>query len=113
MAKLKNAPVMLVIMDGWGNGDLTAKDGEAIHIETFEDGSLSVEVGGDVNAGKQAENGESYTGIYAGSYGDGTNDISIGGDVTAALWTCLGYTVLLCFTLFKSSSVAKSIFNAH
>ena len=26
MAKLKNAPVMLVIMDGWGNGDLAAKD---------------------------------------------------------------------------------------
>ena len=63
------------------DGDLTAKDGEAIHIETFEDGSLSVEVGGDVNAGRKAENGESYTGIYAGSYGDGTNDISIGGDV--------------------------------
>ena len=26
MAKLKNAPVMLVIMDGWGNGDPAAKD---------------------------------------------------------------------------------------
>jgi len=25
----------------------------------------------------------------------------------------MGYTVLLCFTLFKTSSVAKSIFNAH
>ncbi len=34
-------------------------------------------------------------------------------DVSTALWTCIGYTVLLCFTLFKSSSVAKSIFNAH
>ena len=39
--------------------------------------------------------------------------ISVGSDVSAALWTCIGYTVLLCFTLFKSSSVAKSIFNAH
>ena len=39
--------------------------------------------------------------------------ISIEGDVTAALWTCIGYTVLLCFTLFKSSSVAKSVFSAH
>ncbi len=39
--------------------------------------------------------------------------ISVTGDVGAALWTCIGYTVLLCFTLFKSSSVAKSIFNAH
>ena len=26
MAKLKNAPVMLVIMDGWGNGDAAATD---------------------------------------------------------------------------------------
>ena len=34
-------------------------------------------------------------------------------DIAAAIWTCMGYTVLLCFTLFKSSSVAKSIFNAH
>lgn len=39
--------------------------------------------------------------------------ISVGNDIVAALWTCIGYTVLLCFTLFKSSSVAKSIFNAH
>ena len=35
------------------------------------------------------------------------------GDIGTALWTCIGYTVLLCFTLFKTSSVAKSIFNAH
>ena len=40
-------------------------------------------------------------------------DISVENDVSTALWTCIGYTVLLCFTLFKSSSVAKSIFNAH
>lgn len=39
--------------------------------------------------------------------------ISVGNDISAALWTCISYTVLLCFTLFKSSSVAKSIFNAH
>ena len=39
--------------------------------------------------------------------------ISVGSDVSAALWTCIGYTVLLCFTLFKSSSLAKSVFNAH
>ena len=25
----------------------------------------------------------------------------------------IGYTVLLCFTLFKTSSLAKSVFNAH
>lgn len=39
--------------------------------------------------------------------------IATEGDISAAVWTCIGYTVLLCFTLFKSGSVAKSIFNAH
>lgn len=39
--------------------------------------------------------------------------ISATQDISTAIWTCVGYTVLLCFTLFKSSSVAKSIFNAH
>ncbi len=34
-------------------------------------------------------------------------------DISAAIWTCLGYTVLLCFCLFKTSSLAKGIFNAH
>ena len=34
-------------------------------------------------------------------------------DVIKAIWTCIGYTVLLCFTLFKTSSLSKSIFNAH
>lgn len=34
-------------------------------------------------------------------------------DVIMAIWTCVGYTVLLCFTLFKTGSLAKSIFQAH
>ena len=34
-------------------------------------------------------------------------------DISAAIWTCMGYTVLLCFTLFKTGSLAKSVFNAH
>ena len=51
--------------------------------------------------------------VCVGIYAALVQSISIEGDVTAALWTCIGYTVLLCFTLFKSSSVAKSVFNAH
>jgi hypothetical protein len=35
------------------------------------------------------------------------------GDLNSAIWTCVGYTVLLCFTLFKTSSLSKSVFNAH
>lgn len=34
-------------------------------------------------------------------------------NVSAAIWSCMGYTVLLCFTLFKTGSLAKSVFNAH
>ena len=34
-------------------------------------------------------------------------------DIAAAIWTCMGYTVLLCFTLFKTGSLSKSIFNTH
>ena len=34
-------------------------------------------------------------------------------DISAAIWSCMGYTVLLCFTLFKTGSLAKSVFNAH
>ena len=51
--------------------------------------------------------------VCVGIYAALVQSISIGTDVSAALWTCIGYTVLLCFTLFKSSSVAKSVFNAH
>ena len=51
--------------------------------------------------------------VCVGIYAVLVQSISVGSDVGAALWTCIGYTVLLCFTLFKSSSVAKSIFGAH
>ncbi len=34
-------------------------------------------------------------------------------DISLAIWTVMGYTVLLCFTLFKTSSIARSVFNAH
>ena len=40
-------------------------------------------------------------------------NIAVGVDISAAIWTCMGYTVLLCFTLFKTGSMAKSIFAAH
>ena len=29
------------------------------------------------------------------------------------IWSCVAYTALLCFSLFKSGGVAKSILNAH
>lgn len=39
--------------------------------------------------------------------------IAVESDVSTAIWTCMGYTVLLCFTLFKTSSLARSIFHTH
>ncbi len=41
------------------------------------------------------------------------SNIAAGTDISGAIWTCAGYTVLLCFTLFKSGSMAKSIFATH
>ena len=40
-------------------------------------------------------------------------NISVSTDLSRAIWTCMGYTVLLCFCLFKTSSLARSVFNAH
>lgn len=39
--------------------------------------------------------------------------ISVSTDISKAIWTCMGYTVLLCFTLFKTGSLAKTIFSVH
>ena len=39
--------------------------------------------------------------------------ISTSSDISSAIWTCVGYTVLLCFTLFKTGSLTKSVFSAH
>ena len=38
--------------------------------------------------------------------------IAVGSDVVSAIWTCVGYSVLLCFCLFKTSSLSKAVFNA-
>ena len=40
-------------------------------------------------------------------------NIALDEDVSKAIWTCMGYTILLCFTLFKTSSMARSILAAH
>lgn len=40
-------------------------------------------------------------------------NIALEDDIIAAIWTCVGYTVLLCFTLFKTGSLSKQVFQAH
>ncbi len=39
--------------------------------------------------------------------------IGTGASIHASIWQCAGYTVLLCFSLFKTGAVSRSIFNAH
>lgn len=51
--------------------------------------------------------------VCVGIYSVLINDIAMGEDPMGAIWGCLGYTLLLCFTLFKTGSIAKGIFNAH
>ena len=51
--------------------------------------------------------------VCVGIYAVLVETIAVTGDISTAIWTCMGYTVLLCFTLFKTGSLAKSIFSAH
>ena len=39
--------------------------------------------------------------------------IATSGDPIGAIWGTVGYTVLLCFMLFKTGSIAQRIFGAH
>lgn len=48
-------------------------------------------------------------GIYAVLIRNGVTS----SNVSAAMWGIVGYTVLLCYTLFKTGSLSKSIFSAH
>ena len=65
--------------------------------------------------------GQNYLGFQAflimicvGIYAVLVEGISTSGDnISAAIWGCMGYTVLLCYTLFKTGSLAKSLFGAH
>lgn len=36
-----------------------------------------------------------------------------GTDIFETIWTAIGCTVLLCFTLLKTGSLAKAVFGAH
>ena len=40
-------------------------------------------------------------------------NVAFSEDIIASIWGVVGYTVLLCFTLFKTGTLAKSVFNAH
>ena len=51
--------------------------------------------------------------ICVGIYAVLIQSVSFSDNIVASLWGIMGYTVLLCFTLFKTGTLAKSVFNAH
>lgn len=51
--------------------------------------------------------------VCVGIYAALVKSIATDTDIIAAVWTTMGYTVLLCFALFKTGSLSKSIFTAH
>ena len=51
--------------------------------------------------------------ICFGIYAVLVQSVAFSEDIIASIWGVMGYTVLLCFTLFKTGSLAKSVFSAH
>lgn len=51
--------------------------------------------------------------ICIGIYAVLIQSVSFSSDIIASIWGVVGYTVLLCFTLFKTGTLAKSVLNAH
>lgn len=51
--------------------------------------------------------------ICVGIYAVLIQSVAFSDDIIASIWGVMGYTVLLCFTLFKTGTLAKSVFSAH
>ena len=51
--------------------------------------------------------------VCVGIYAVLIQTIGTGGDISGAIWRAMGYTVLLCFCLFKTGSISNAVFGAH
>ena len=51
--------------------------------------------------------------VCVGIYAVLVQNIAVSPDPSGAIWSCMGYTVLLCYSLFKTGSLSKSLFGAH
>ena len=51
--------------------------------------------------------------ICVGIYAVMITNVAFTSDIVGSLWSVLGFTVLLAFSLFKTGSLAKSILHAH
>jgi hypothetical protein len=51
--------------------------------------------------------------VCIGIYSVLLGSVPMAANIHLAIWGLMGYTVLLCFALFKTGSLSKSIFSAH
>jgi hypothetical protein len=51
--------------------------------------------------------------VCVGIYAVLITNVAFTSDIVGSLWSVMGFTVLLAFTLFKTGSLAKSILHAH
>ena len=51
--------------------------------------------------------------VCVGIYAALVNNFTATSDIHSTIFSIAAYTVVLCFTLFKTGSISKSIFNAH
>lgn len=51
--------------------------------------------------------------VCVGIYAVLIQGIASGGDPIGAIWGTIGYTVLLCYCLFKTGSISRSVLGAH
>lgn len=51
--------------------------------------------------------------ICVGIYAVMVQTVAFTSDIVGSLWSVMGYTVLLAFTLFKTGAIAKSVLSAH
>ena len=51
--------------------------------------------------------------VCVGIYGALVRNLAVSGDIHTSLFSIAAYTVLLCFSLFRTGALAKSVFNAR
>ena len=51
--------------------------------------------------------------ICVGIYAVLVNTLTVADNLHSAIFSIAAYTVILCFSLFKTGALAKSIFHAH
>ena len=80
---------------------------------SYRDGHYFVFDGQHTIVTRRAMNGGQDLPIICKVYAVLIQSVAISGDAINSIWSIVGYTVLLCFSLFKTSSVTKSVLGAH